>query len=514
MMALAHANHAWRLGDLLAGLVDLGAASLAVLEQHVCDLTLDSREVVPGALFLACQGTLIHGLACADEAKRRGAVAVLAEISDAWPAAQVSEVSARLGLPVIPVVHLRAHLGAIADRFHGSPSARLEVLAVSGSQGKTTVSHLLAQALDQERPCAIIGPAASGRLGQLQSTEQDMANALSLQANLSRLLGQGARAVTLALSPADFWASSRSALRLSHVVCTQVAPGTAVSAFGGVLADWPGLDWAVLNLDDPVQRAILERVPASVCVAGYSLDPKTPMPGRCDLFVRTRSVQSMASGLRLQVECLNGSEQDSALLEVGLIGRFNAANVLAVLAVMCSRGLPLERAVRALARVRGVPGRMECFGGEGAPLVVVDSARSSEAVEKALRNLRLHQCRRLITVVGCEQGRDAGERARLGEVVERLSDAVILTDDNPRDTSGDAIISGILAGMQAPDRVRVERQRGLAIRIAIALAGVGDAVLVAGKGSETIQDMGDLKVRFSDRAQVVEALREWREGHH
>jgi UDP-N-acetylmuramoyl-L-alanyl-D-glutamate--2,6-diaminopimelate ligase len=146
--------------------------------------------------------------------------------------------------------------------------------------------------------------------------------------------------------------------------------------------------------------------------------------------------------------------------------------------------------------------------------VVVDNAHTPDALEKALTDLRLHQGRRVITVVGCGGDRDRGKRPLMGAIAERLSDALILTDDNPRGEDGDAIIADILGGLSYPDRVRVARQRGLAIRLAIALAGTGDAVLVAGKGHETTQDLGDLKVHFSDRAQVVEALREWREGHH
>jgi UDP-N-acetylmuramoyl-L-alanyl-D-glutamate--2,6-diaminopimelate ligase len=146
--------------------------------------------------------------------------------------------------------------------------------------------------------------------------------------------------------------------------------------------------------------------------------------------------------------------------------------------------------------------------------VVVDNAHTPDALEKALTNLRLHRGRRVIAVVGCRGDRDRGERPLLGAVAERLSDALILTDDNPGGANGDAIIADILGGLSHPDAVRVERQRGLAIRLAIALAGTGDAVLVAGKGHETTQDLGELKVHFSDRAQVVEALREWREGHH
>jgi UDP-N-acetylmuramoyl-L-alanyl-D-glutamate--2,6-diaminopimelate ligase len=221
-------------------------------------------------------------------------------------------------------------------------------------------------------------------------------------------------------------------------------------------------------------------------------------------------VETRAGGLGLAVETSLGS----GCLEVALIGTGKAADVLVALALLLCRGLPLKPALRALARVRGVPGKMESFGGDGAPLVVVDDAHTPDALEKALTDLRLHRDRRVIAVLGCDGARDRGKRPLMGAIAERLSDALILTDDNPRRERGDAIVADILGGVSCPETVRVERQRGLAIRRAIAIAGADDAVLVAGRGCETVQDLGGLEVHFSDRAQVVEVLREWREGHH
>jgi UDP-N-acetylmuramoyl-L-alanyl-D-glutamate--2,6-diaminopimelate ligase len=158
--------------------------------------------------------------------------------------------------------------------------------------------------------------------------------------------------------------------------------------------------------------------------------------------------------------------------------------------------------------VHGVPGRMERFGGDGLPLVVVDYAHTPDALEQALTNLRDHARGRLVCVFGCGGERDRGKRPLMGEIAERLADRVIVTDDNPRREDGDAIVTEILAGMQGPTAVKVERHRALAIRLAIATASEQDVILVAGKGHETTQDMGELKIHFSDRAQVVQALRE------
>jgi UDP-N-acetylmuramoyl-L-alanyl-D-glutamate--2,6-diaminopimelate ligase len=514
MMAALASRHAWRLGELIAGLADAGQ----IADRQVSALTLDSRSVCPGALFLACRGERTHGLAFAEEAARRGATAILAQTTADWPKESLGLLGARIGIPVLAIPDLEQRVSQLADRFYGEPSAHLEAFGVIGASGKTTVSHLLAQALGAEVRCGILGALGVGFPGDLWPKEQATLDAVTIQATLAELRALGARAVAMGVPTCALDRGRVAAVRFSHALLTHLTgdrgddPGDldAQGAARRRLFSRPALRWVVLNLDDPNQAQVLAELGPAVGVAAYALDPTATLPKRCDLWVRARTVRPGAQGLEIEVD----SSLGTGTLEAGLIGNFNASNLLAVLAVLLSRGLPLERALRALAEVRGVPGRMESFGGDGAPLVVVDKAHTPDALEKALTNLRLHRGRRVIAVVGCRGDRDRGERPLLGAVAERLSDALILTDDNPGGADGDAIIADILGGLSHPDAVRVERQRGLAIRLAIALAGTGDAVLVAGKGHETTQDLGELKVHFSDRAQVVEALREWREGHH
>ncbi|MGE5153010.1 MAG: Mur ligase family protein [Bdellovibrio bacteriovorus] len=513
-MAALASRHAWRLGDLVAGFAEPGAAA----ERQVSALSLDSRTLWPGTLFLACQGRRLHGLGFAEEAARRGATAILAQTTDDWPREALGLLQARIGIPVLAVADLDRRASALADRFYGEPSARLEVFGVTGTTGQTSVSHLLAQALVPELRCGIIGPLGTGFPGDLGPADSERLDAVTLQATLSGLQGRGAGALAMAIDTQALERGWAAGVRFSHALLTGEAPDhldvqnhlRPRGAMQRRLLTAPGLRWTVLNLDDPLHAEALGALAPEVRLAGYSLSPSATPPRRCDLWIRARGVEPRPHGLWIEVE----SSLGSGALEAGLIGTDSASNLLAVLTVLLSRGLTLERALRALAEVQGVPGRMESFGGDGAPLVVVDCAHTPDALEKALTSLRLHRGRRVITVVGCRGDRDRGERPLMGAIAERLSDALILTDDNPRGADGDAIIADILGGLSHPDRVRVERQRGLAIRLAIALAGTGDAVLVAGKGHETTQDLGELKVHFSDRAQVVEALREWREGHH
>ncbi len=516
-MPLPREPHAWRLADLLDGICPAGLPGGPDGERLVSALTLDSRAAVPGALFFACQGTQVHGLAFADEAVCRGAAAILAEPTADWPAESLALVQARTGVPTLGVVDLPVRIGAIADRFFGEPSAGIQVFGVAGSNGKTTVTHLLAQTLAPELRCGVLGTVGNGFPGELTAAT-DTPDAVGLQGMLAGLRRQGATAIAMEVSSHAWDRFRTQGVRFTHAVLTNLSrecsdhhgdAGERAGA-GGWLFRTEGLRWAVLDLDDPCYAEVLRGLAPGVQVAGYSLRADVRPPSRCDLWVRAAAVQPRPAGLELRVETSRGQ----GVLQVPLLGTFNGANLLAVIAVLLGRGASLEEVLPALAQVRGVPGRMEPFGGDGVPLVVVDYAHTPDALEKALTSLRLHGCRSVISVVGCGGDRDQGKRPLMGAIAERLSDALILTDDNPRTESGDAIVAQILEGVSRPDTIRVERQRGLAIRRAIAIAGRGDAVLVAGKGHETTQDLGDLKVHFSDRAQVVEALREWREGHH
>lgn len=513
MMALAAGRPAWTLSRLLDGFAAWPSAGSGHGDPLILGLSLDSRRVAPGTLFLACQGAAAHGLDFAEAAQRAGAAAILAEPTPRWDGAALAALAARLRLPAIPVPELAGRAGALAARFFGDPSQALEVIGITGTNGKTSVSHFLAQVLAAEMPCGVIGTLGVGLPGALQPTSHTTPDPVTLQQQLATLRGAGARAVTMEVSSHALDQRRTAGVAFRHAVLTNLTRdhldyhGDMV-AYGAAkrrLFTTPDLRWAILNRDDPFSESVRVALAPSVARASYGLGP-APAPG-CDdaLWVGARSVEPRSRGMRIQVT----SSVGEGAVEVGLLGRFNAANLLAVLAVLLARGQPLGDALRALARARGVPGRLECFGGEGAPLVVVDYAHTPDALEQVLRSLREHAGRRVLTVFGCGGERDRGKRPLMGAVAERLSDLVILTDDNPRHEDGAEIIAEIRAGLADPGAVRVERQRALAIRLAIALADRRDIVLVAGKGHETTQDMGDLKVHFSDRAQVMQALREW-----
>jgi len=274
-----------------------------------------------------------------------------------------------------------------------------------------------------------------------------------------------------------------------------------MAAYGAAkarLLQTPGLEARVINVSDPFGRELAARQDPGALIA-VAADGSEP---RAERFVSARHVRTMPRGLDLDVETHLGAVNFPA----PLVGRFNAENILLTLAALLARGHGLAKATRALANVCAPAGRMETFHRQGRAVAVVDYAHSPDALAKALGALREHCAGRLWCVFGCGGDRDPGKRPMMAAVAERLADVAIVTDDNnPRTESGDAIVADVLRGFTDRTRVRVIRDRALAIRTALAEAGPQDAVLIAGKGHEDYQIYGTEKRDFSDRAIVLEA---------
>ena len=504
----------WSLAELLAGFAVLPFDS----GPRVTGLTLDSRRALTGALFLACRGRTSHGLRHAEEAAERGCVAIAAEPDAEWGEAELGRLASELALPVIPVANLGKRAAEIAARFFWHPSEALDVLGVTGTAGKTCVTHYLAQALAEEgpRPEARAGawlPSGSSTLG----AQPAALDAVGVHQSLAALRARGARAVALEVSSHALDQRRVGAVRFSHAIFTNLGRRhldyhgdvAAYAAAKRRLFRVPRLRWAVLNADDPASADMAAAARPGVRIACFG-QGASRLIERADLWVRASAVRPGSAGLAVEVETSAGAGS----FTTGLIGRCQVSNLLAVLAVLLSRDEPLAVALERVGAVRSLPGHMEAFGGGGRPLVVVDAARTPAALEQALTELRAHCGGRVAVVFGCRGGEHGhgpsfAERPAMGAVAERLADRVIITEDNPCHEDGRRIAAQILAGMARPEAVLVERQRALAIRAALARAGRDDAVLVAGKGSETMQDLGEFKVQFSDRAQVVQALNEW-----
>ena len=476
------------LSALLKGWVDVPARH----DSEIRTLTLDSREASAGSLFLAVPGAQHDGRHFIQGALARGVAAVVYEQDGTDP---VIDHPLAFGVP-----RLRTQLGLIADRFYGSPSKRLKVVGVTGTNGKTTTTHLLAQVLTATRlRCGLIGTLGSGFPGALDPSLHTTPDALSVHRLLGQLAADGARAVCMEVSSHALDQARVAGVAFDIVVFTNLTRDhldyhgdmDSYAAAKARLFDFPHLTGAVINADDSFGRALIERARCPVLSFGFDSGD-----------VRATRVQPDTAGITLQVTTPQGATE----IKSPLLGRFNAANLLAVLAVLLMAGVPLSEAAAALARAQPVAGRMERFGGDSQPLVVVDYAHTPDALEKALAALREHTRGRLVCVFGCGGDRDRGKRPQMGAIAERLADWVIVTSDNPRHEEPMTIIRDIVAGMQAeptivPDRVQ-------AIRVALAECAVGDTVLVAGKGHEDYQQIGSQRHPYSDRETVQQLLRE------
>lgn len=484
---------------LLDGLVE-GLA--AVPDCHLSGVQLDSRKLEAGNLFIALAGGRGHGALYVDSALERGAAAILLEAEEAAPP-QIRSWQGR-SVPVLTVPGLRALAGVIAARFYGHPSRAMTVIGITGTNGKTSVSQFIAQALNPSAPCGVIGTLGSGLWGRLVETGHTTPDAVSVQAELAKQREAGARSVAMEVSSHGLDQARVSGVSFDVAVFTNLSHDhldyhgdmAAYAMAKQALFKQPGLKVGVLNLDDETGRQWYQALQGELELIGYSLKPE--LAGRAELVAETLELST--DGIELVIT----SPWGRARLSSPLLGRFNASNLLAALGALLGAGLALEPAVAALQAVRTVPGRMERFEAPGRALVVVDYAHTPDALEQALRALREHHPQRLLCVFGCGGDRDREKRPVMGAVAARLADTVIVTDDNPRHEDPDAIVREIVAGM-GEAQVRIERDRAAAIAAAIAEAGVGDIVLVAGKGHESYQQVGDTRLPFSDRA-VVEGL--------
>lgn len=488
----AGASLRWLLADL-----DMPQA---IADMPVFGLSLDSRSVRTGDAFFALPGTQVHGLRHAAAAMQRGAVAVVYDPSggaEEW----VSD--PRLDFAV-PVPRLGQHLGSIAARFFGHPSDALSVVAVTGTNGKTSCTHFIAQALQDESPSAVIGTLGWGRPGSLRQIAHTTPDAIEIQAILAMLKAHGIGFAALEASSHGQVQGRINGVRCRGALYTRITRdhldyhGTFESYLDaklGLLSN-PGLEFAALTLDDPHVDAILARVPSGVRIIGYGLSGATSaeFPVVC-----SDAVDQSPEGLHLRVRCGDCSVE----MYAPVYGDFNAENLLGTVAVLLGLGYSLESAARRVGRVAAVPGRMEQFHAGGVA-AVVDFAHTPDALRNVLTSLRRHCRGRLWAVFGCGGDRDKGKRPEMGAIAEALADLLILTDDNPRFEQGDAIVQDILQGCAGA--VEVIRDRRAAIHSAIARAETGDIVLIAGKGHEAFQDVGGVQHPFSDREEVRKAL--------
>lgn len=470
-------------------------------------LTLDSRNARLGDLFLAVPGLMSDGRQHMADAVARGAIAI------AYEAEGASEFEHQLPPQVvcIPVKNLSAQLSAIAGRFHGDPSRSLHLIGVTGTNGKTSVTQLLAQALDLlgER-CGIIGTLGTGFHGALARSLYTTPDALGVQEALANLKQADAKAVAMEVSSHGLEQGRVSALDFDTAVFTNLSRdhldyhGT-MEAYGGAKArlfDMSGLKCRVINIDDAFGRVLAAQHHESQLIT-YSLEDRAAS-------LYCQSAQLNDQGIQARLVTAQGESN----LRSPLLGRFNLSNLLAVVGTLLGMDYPLDEILAVLPQLQPPPGRMQRLGGNAQPLVIIDYAHTPDALEKVLTALRPHASKgQLRCLFGCGGDRDRGKRPLMAAVAERLADLVMVTDDNPRSEDPARIQAEIQTGFSNPTAIESVLGRAQAIARIIANSQAGDVVLLAGKGHEDYQEIQGIRYPFSDYEEAHNALNIWSATH-
>ncbi|MDP0589067.1 MAG: UDP-N-acetylmuramoyl-L-alanyl-D-glutamate--2,6-diaminopimelate ligase [Candidatus Endonucleobacter bathymodioli] len=486
-------------------LLQLGAA-LVDDDRSISGLVLDSRKIVGGELFLAMPGIASDGREFVVHACQRGASAILAEAdgknsySSKW---------AGIDIPVVCVQDLKSSVGIIAARYYRSCSEKVKVIGVTGTNGKTSCCWFLANILSvMGQRCAIMGTLGKGLTAALEPMLNTTPDVISTHKFIASLDGTGTSSLAMEVSSHGLEQGRVDGVRFDVGVFTNISRDHLDSYRGmdeyaaakSLLFSDQLLANAIINQDDPYADMMLSACPKGLNIITWSLSDSSAN-------VYASEVKFLVEGM----EAIIHSPWGIFEISTPLMGRFNLENLLAVMATLGVFGCSLSKVVPLLSSLEAVPGRMQRLGGGNKPLVLVDYAHTPSALKSVLSSLREHGAKKLSCVFGCGGDRDKGKRPLMLEAAVQGADNVILTSDNPRTESPEAIISDALEGVDkyAWQRLDVVVSRADAIAKGIATADIDDIIVVAGKGCEAYQEVNGVRYPFDDCYHVGNALEKW-----
>ncbi len=484
------------LSNLLKELVEIDSK----FDREIIGLTANSRTVQPGYLFAAFPGINKDARDYIADAIAKGAVAVVSEAQD-FKGIQSESV------PIVALPNLREKIGDLAAAFYDYPAHGMTITGFTGTNGKTSCSQFLAKALQLNQiKCGVIGTLGSGFPGELNESVHTTPDSISIQQQLFAMRQQGARAISMEVSSHGLQQRRINGVDFDIAVFTNLTRDHLdyhsdmehYAAAKRRLFMCPKLKHAVINVDDNFGRILLNELSSKLNVIGYSINGaeiNVPM-------VTAEDIKLNQEGFTAKVITPWGK----GVLKSRLLGRFNISNLLAVLTVLNLMEVPLQSALASLAKLTTIPGRMQAFGGGDKLIVVVDFAHTPDALRQVLMVLREHCHGTLWCVFGCGGDRDRGKRPQMGKVAEQFSDRVIITNDNPRCEDSQQIVNDIVKGLSCPRTVEIEYNRRVAIADAVNNAKIEDVVLIAGKGHEPYQIIGEQKIPYSDIEQVKKLL--------
>ena len=500
MMTAEKMNFSKSLAELLSGLANIDVSI------DVTGVAIDSREVKLGDLFMAYQGTHVNGVDYIDDAIQAGAAAIAIDEDE--------EINLQsIPVTVVKVVNLRKQAGIIISRFYDEPSKQMQVIGVTGTNGKTTVSYMIAQVLFMlGKQSAVIGTIGQGQFGKVEPTSTTTPDPVKLHSLFSRWRNEVDSVVMEVSSHAldqgrvagiEFNTAIFTNLSRDHLDYHRTFKDYADAKFQ--LFQTSGLKHAVVNIDDAYGVHLIDLLPKNLNIFAYSTktvqsEINKPKINRNDVsFIFCEKIETDQLKTKLTIQSPWNNLGGQVTIETGLLGNFNSENILAAFSTLCASGFSAEQVAAALSRFTGIPGRMEYFSSESSPLLVVDYAHTPDALEKALAALRPYCKGKLFCIFGCGGDRDVGKRAQMGAIAESHADQIILTNDNPRTESEEKIVENILDGVKEKSEVTIKYDRSDAIINTFLNASEDDVILIAGKGHETTQQVGSTFLPFSDR---------------
>ena len=464
-------------------------------------LTTDSRQVQPGDGFIAWPGAAVDGRRFVADALNAGALACLLE-------AQNSSSFELADSRVAFYSGLKTAAAPIAAAYYDEPSRRLQTVAITGTNGKTSIAWWLAYALERlGRKCGVIGTLGVGVPSAMVFNGLTTPDPVLLQRELRRFVDQGFSACAIEASSIGIAEHRLDAVNIQVAVFTNFSqdhldyhPSMAhYWAAKESLFDWPGLESAVVNIDDGKGAELAERL-KKTGLPVWSVS--CAQPARIQVCSVDQGADSMT------VEFVEGRERH--LVVLATIGLFNVSNILCVVASLRALGVSLQDAVNACVDLPPVPGRLNTLVFDGGPLVVIDYAHTPDALEKvltALKPIAVKRSGQLWCVFGCGGDRDSTKRPLMGAAAQKYADQVVVTSDNPRSENPAAIIQQISAGLTGAKSFYVQPDRARAIAETLRQADATDVILIAGKGHEDYQEMDGIKVSFSDSSHAQAALK-------
>jgi len=496
-------NHS--LPMLLAGMLADPSVLADILVQGI---SLDSRDVEAGSVFLSLAKDVEQRT---NNLKQSLAADISIVLYDAELELTEQEHSLLIEAKVAAyaIKKLANKAGEIAARFYGHPSMALDIIAVTGTNGKTSVSQFIAQGLESlGHACGVIGTLGSGRITDLNYTGMTTPDPVTLQKTLAGFCKQGINYAVIEASSHALEQGRLNSIAIDVAVLTNLSRDhldyhgdmAGYSAAKSELFDFPSVKAAVLNSADSLGQELITKLAERDNVT--TLTYNSVENGSSTL--SAEHIQMTAEGIEFVLNSVFGSETVTS----ELVGRFNIDNLLAAVASLIAIGMTFEQAILAINTCQAVDGRMQSYGGKQQAHIVIDFAHTPDALTQALTSLQAHVPANgdLWCVFGCGGDRDTGKRAVMGKAAEQYADKVVITDDNPRSEDSALIVKDILSGITYPETVLVEHDRKTAITYAITHAKASDIILIAGKGHEKYQDIHGVKYDFSDSQVVLDVL--------